>query len=618
MAPALDAEGAGIVHLRLGPVARAGEDGESQAQVELGQPQRQPRQRGRGVQNLRPQVREQAFLDLQRLAAGVEDARLDLGQLDGGEAQLVGGGLAMDEGVRQRRLQHPVAVCRRRLDEVAQHVVVLDLEARDAGLLRVIRLHARDHAASFVSQLPRLVQRGVVPRGDEAAVADQQWRVGHQCCGQRVAQGVEARQRLARLDQHVGQVGAVQQAQDVGGLLAGVAQRRQVARPAPVQRQPRQRAVEVRHPPQRVAQPVGQRRLDRPAHSLQPPTDDAQIARGRGQPPFQQPRAGGRHRAVDHRQQAAGPAALQAVRQLEVSARRGVDLHQARRRLGPRRGQAGQGALLRDVEIVDHRAHRRQLGPVEGAEARQRGHAVGGAQSPLGRGGIEAGRTQYRGPDAEVAQNLAHGLVDRVGHQQLGGRQARDLGADARLSDLHHVKRACRDVAPRQRPVVAHARQRRQVIVPARVQKRVLGQRAGRDEAHDLAPHDGLGAALLGLGRRLHLLAHGDAEPLADQRQKVTLGRVHRHAAHGDVVAVVLAALGQGDVQRLGRRGGVVEEQLVEVAHAIEQQRVGILGLDRQILRHHRCDGRVLRFDTGVHEPSPGRFGVTLRLTEER
>src|SRR6185295_9914280 len=32
----------------------------------------------------------------------------------------------------------------------------------------------------------------------------------------------------------------------------------------------------------------------------------------------------------------------------------------------------------------------------------------------------------------------------------------------------------------------------------------------------------------------------------------------------------------------------VVEEQLVEVAHPVEDERVGMLGLDAQVLLHHR------------------------------
>ena len=113
--------------------------------------------------------------------------------------------------------------------------------------------------------------------------------------------------------------------------------------------------------------------------------------------------------------------------------------------------------------------------------------------------------------------------------------------------------------------------------MPPRVEQPVLGQRAGRDDAHDGAAHRRLAAALLGLGRVLHLLADGDLEALADQAREIGLGGMHRHAAHRDVGALVLAALGQRDVERRRRLDRVVEEQLVEIAHAIEQQAVGML-----------------------------------------
>jgi hypothetical protein len=122
----------------------------------------------------------------------------------------------------------------------------------------------------------------------------------------------------------------------------------------------------------------------------------------------------------------------------------------------------------------------------------------------------------------------------------------------------------------------------------ARIQQAVLGQGAGRDDADDVAMDHGLGAALPRLGRRLQLLADGGLEPLPDQPRQIAVQRMHRHPGHGDVLALVLAPLCQGDSQ--GRRGdlGVPEEQFVEIAHAEEDDGVGLAGLGRQELRHHR------------------------------
>jgi len=127
--------------------------------------------------------------------------------------------------------------------------------------------------------------------------------------------------------------------------------------------------------------------------------------------------------------------------------------------------------------------------------------------------------------------------------------------------------------------------------VASRFQKRVFGQRAGGDDPDHIAPDDGLAAALLGFGRVFDLIADGNLEAGADQPRQVSLVAVRRHAAHRDVLAQMLAALGQRDVQRSRRGDGVIEEQLVEVAHAVEQQAVRVLALDRQVLGHHRRDG---------------------------
>ena len=52
----------------------------------------------------------------------------------------------------------------------------------------------------------------------------------------------------------------------------------------------------------------------------------------------------------------------------------------------------------------------------------------------------------------------------------------------------------------------------------------------------------------------------------------------------------MLPALGQRDVERRARRLGVGEEHLVEVAHPVEEERIGVLRLDRPVLGHHRRD----------------------------
>ena len=94
-----------------------------------------------------------------------------------------------------------------------------------------------------------------------------------------------------------------------------------------------------------------------------------------------------------------------------------------------------------------------------------------------------------------------------------------------------------------------------------------------------------------------------------DQLVQIFVGAFDRHAAHRDVVAQMLAALGQHDAERA--RGGlrIVEEQFVEIAHAIEQQAVRIGRLDLDELLHHRRDAAAL-----VGRPWRDLAGVVIAL----
>jgi hypothetical protein len=134
----------------------------------------------------------------------------------------------------------------------------------------------------------------------------------------------------------------------------------------------------------------------------------------------------------------------------------------------------------------------------------------------------------------------------------------------------------------------AGAAKARQYVRRARLQERVFRERAGRDEAYHLAPDDRLGAAPSGLRRILHLLADRHTKTLADQLLQIGVGGVHGHAAHRNVLAEMPAALGQRDIERLGRLRRVLEKKLVKVPHAVENKIVGVGRLDRQILRHQR------------------------------
>ncbi len=136
----------------------------------------------------------------------------------------------------------------------------------------------------------------------------------------------------------------------------------------------------------------------------------------------------------------------------------------------------------------------------------------------------------------------------------------------------------------------ARPRDRQQIVVGLGIEQRVFGQRARRDQPHHVAADHALVAARPRCCRIFGLFAHRDAMAGRDQAMQIVLGALHRHAAHRDVQALMLAALCQHDAKRPRGDLGVLEEQFIEVAHPVEQQQPGIGGLDLEVLLHHRRD----------------------------
>ena len=78
--------------------------------------------------------------------------------------------------------------------------------------------------------------------------------------------------------------------------------------------------------------------------------------------------------------------------------------------------------------------------------------------------------------------------------------------------------------------------------------------------------------------RVLDLFTDRDPKPFLDESRNVRVGRVVGHAAHRDRTATaVLRPRRQGQLE--GARGdeGILVEHLVEVAHAEEDEGVGVL-----------------------------------------
>ena len=181
--------------------------------------------------------------------------------------------------------------------------------------------------------------------------------------------------------------------------------------------------------------------------------------------------------------------------------------------------------------------------------------------------------------------------MHRLGNDDLARLEAGDLRREPGRRGLGELECAGRDVEGGNSvgPVAVrgpHSRNGDERVGARRIEKRILGDRARGHEPGDVTPNDGFRAALSRLGRVLELLADGDPMALRDEPLQIFVGAVHRDAAHRDVHAVVPSALGQHDAERATGDLGILEEQLVEIAHPIEEKAIGIGGLDLDELRH--------------------------------
>ena len=142
-------------------------------------------------------------------------------------------------------------------------------------------------------------------------------------------------------------------------------------------------------------------------------------------------------------------------------------------------------------------------------------------------------------------------------------------------------------------------------VVAAGGEHALLEHRAGGEHPGDVAAQQGpLG------GRGFELVAEGHAEAAAHQLGAVALGGVvgdarHRHPA--DALAALLA--GEGELQQAREQQGIFEEELVEVAEAVEQHALRMGRFELHVVTQHRAEGG--RVHQAVVVPA-GQVGVGL------
>jgi hypothetical protein len=123
------------------------------------------------------------------------------------------------------------------------------------------------------------------------------------------------------------------------------------------------------------------------------------------------------------------------------------------------------------------------------------------------------------------------------------------------------------------------------------LEQRAVGERARGDDAGHPAFD-----RTLGRGRVADLFADRHRFAELHQPGEILVDGMEGHSGHRDRFAGRRTAARQRDVEQPRRLARVVEEQLVEVAHPVEQQPVRMAGLDAQVLLHHRRVRRFRRF----------------------
>ena len=255
----------------------------------------------------------------------------------------------------------------------------------------------------------------------------------------------------------------------MGGGGGPHAQRRQIARPAPLQGDAGQSAGNIRRrlqqtPHIRAKSGVGQKERN----GLLPLPDQIRISQRPRQTLRQQAPARRGRGHVDGGEQGALAGAAEGAHQLEIGPRGRVDL-QNRSALGPAgAGERGPGAQLGALDIADKGGGGGQFGPGEGAEPVQRRHPIPFAQHPLGVPGLPGRGGDGNAPIRE--ELLQHGLAaQRLPGHDFARIDARHLGAETRLRAFQQHEGAGGDVGGGEPidPVVlgaAHPGQRHQHI----------------------------------------------------------------------------------------------------------------------------------------------------------
>jgi len=104
----------------------------------------------------------------------------------------------------------------------------------------------------------------------------------------------------------------------------------------------------------------------------------------------------------------------------------------------------------------------------------------------------------------------------------------------------------------------------------------------------------------LALRRVFDLLGHCYPESCVEQLPEIAIKSVVWDAAHWCIHGVVLPATGEGDAENRCGLLRILEEQLVEISHAVQQDGVLVLRLHIEVLAEHGSELDAARHDGSV------------------
>ena len=529
-------------------------------------------------------------LDPRLVLLGSQDPLLELFELRGYVAL----------GIHQRLLAnvivgHQLLVGLGHLQVVAEYPVETHLERSDAGALALTPLQRQQVPFALAGQRSDAVQLAIHPGADDSALLDgRRWAL-LQCgldLGVEIGQRIRGGRPAQQLGRAVGQL-----CLDPGRRGQGVAQRCRLARPQPAEHGATEQPLGVAHSRQLLAErdlPLGS--SQQLGHRLQPALHRLRLAQRHLQPAAQHTATARRDGSIENTEQAPlGNATAGRREDLEVGQGSGVE-NQPGSLLADREiAHMAQIALLCGARVVEGRgrgAHRR-LAVIE-PKAAQRGGAQL-ALEELARLAVVQPPTLVDHGDTHTAALgpvTDHGQLRRrrIDQQQLARiPQAQIIDRLAGVRPAQGKEGARRQIEERGGATIAIPAQRGEKVLLIGCQQLGIADRAGRHHPGHLAAHESL--RLAGL---LDLVADRHLETGSDGLGKIHFKRVVGHPAHRRFALGTALPGGQGDLEERRRAHRVLEEQLVEIAHAIEQQGVRELRLELQIVAQHRRELRCL------------------------